>query len=111
MEATIYFILLAAVFFVMMRYGCGAHVMGHGHSHGSTGTSAGSKDLQWIPPAADLDPVCGKTVDTAGAKSSVHAGRVYYFCSQNCRERFETAPDTYLKKVPGRVQEMEQPHA
>lgn len=33
MEAVVYFILWAGLFFVMMRYGCGAHVMGHGHKH------------------------------------------------------------------------------
>jgi hypothetical protein len=32
----LYFLLLAGLVFVIMRYGCGAHVMGHGH-HGGAG--------------------------------------------------------------------------
>lgn len=43
-----------------------------------------------------MDPVCGKTVSTETAKPSVHDGHVYYFCSRDCRERFEAAPEQYL---------------
>jgi hypothetical protein len=43
-------LLFAGVFYLMMRFGCGAHMM-HGH-HGS------SKD----DPEKYTDPVCGKDV-------------------------------------------------
>lgn len=33
MSALLYFLLWGAFFFVMMRFGCGAPVMGHGRSH------------------------------------------------------------------------------
>ena len=33
MEALVYFAVWAALIFVMMRFGCGAHVLGHGHHH------------------------------------------------------------------------------
>ena len=33
MPTVIYFLLWGALFFVMMRFGCGAHIMGHGHGH------------------------------------------------------------------------------
>ncbi len=36
MESLIYFLLFAGAFFLMMRFGCGAHVMGHGHGHGES---------------------------------------------------------------------------
>ena len=52
--------------------------------------------MRWIPPAKDVDPVCGKTVSTATAKPSVHEGSVYYFCSRECREVFEAAPEQYV---------------
>ena len=52
--------------------------------------------MRWIPPAKDVDPVCGKTVSTHGAKPSVSDGSVYYFCSRECREIFETAPEQYV---------------
>jgi YHS domain-containing protein len=100
MNELAYFMLWAGIIFLMMRFGCGAHVMGHGHGKAKHGEGApkgqATDGLRWIPPADDLDPVCGKTVDTEKAKSSVHDGHVYYFCSRDCRERFEVAPEQYL---------------
>ena len=43
-----------------------------------------------------MDPVCGALVRTDRAKPSLHDGRIYYFCSRDCREIFEAAPDLYL---------------
>lgn len=31
MQTLMYFLFWGAFFFLMMRFGCGAHVMGHGH--------------------------------------------------------------------------------
>lgn len=75
------------LFVVMMRYGCGAHVMGgHGH-HGHHGREGGTDEH---------DPVCGMAVSpTASSAASVHQGRTYYFCSRNCREKFEADPQQY----------------
>jgi len=104
MEALIYFLLWAGVIFLMMRFGCGAHVMGHGHGqHEQRGArpEAGRSDMRWVPPETDADPVCGKTVRTDQAKPSVHDGIVYYFCSRECRERFEAAPDLYVGSIRG----------
>ena len=77
LQNILYFAIWAGFIFLMMRYGCGAHVMGHGHHHGATGS----------------DDRGG----TAGAKSTVHDGHVYYFCSQDCRAKFEAAPTSYVK--------------
>ncbi len=65
--------------------------MGHGHRRHSGGGD------EITTPTKATDPVCGMTVETATAKSSVYDRRVYYFCSQNCREKFEAAPQTYIK--------------
>ena len=37
MPTYLYFLLWGAFFFMMMRFGCGAHIMGHGHGrrHGA----------------------------------------------------------------------------
>ena len=96
-----YFLLLAGLFFLMMRVGCGAHIMGHGHHHGrkEDDDHRGDGNLRWLAPKKAVDPVCGMTVQTAGAKSAVHDGQVYYFCSQDCRQKFEAAPASYVKKV------------
>jgi xanthine dehydrogenase accessory factor len=46
-----------------------------------------------IPRHEALDPVCGMTVDVAGAKySSTFEGTAYYFCSAGCLQRFEEDP-------------------
>ncbi len=102
----LYFLLLAGLFFVMMRFGCGAHIMGHGHSHTqgakSNDDSAGDSSLRWIAPDQAVDPVCGMTVQTAGAagaKTAVYDRHVYYFCSQDCRQKFETSPGAYVKQA------------
>ena len=91
-----YFLLWGAFIFLMMRFGCGAHVMGHRHGHSpkSNGVPLPADPL-WTPPGTALDPVCGMTVKPAGSKSTVHDGHVYYFCSQDCREKFEASPKTY----------------
>jgi membrane fusion protein, copper/silver efflux system len=44
------------------------------------------------------DPVCGMEVDPAKAVHSEHAGKTWYFCSQNCRRDFDANPAKYLAK-------------
>ena len=100
METLIYFLLWAALLAVMLRFGCGAHILGHGQGHAPTQgrTPPGSQgERRWAPPERDRDPVCGMTVETAKAKTSVYDGQVYYFCSSDCRETFEAAPTAYAK--------------
>ncbi len=87
-----------------MRVGCGAHVTGHGHDARSGGQDAeNDQNLRWIPPKRGVDPVCGSTVKTAGAKPSVYDGNVYNFCSRDCREIFEAAPQAYVGIEHGRA--------
>ncbi|MDE2227772.1 MAG: YHS domain-containing protein [Alphaproteobacteria bacterium] len=93
----LYFLVWAGLFFLMMRFGCGAHIMGHGHHHDGARADKPGGNPRWAPPDKAVDPVCGMTVQTDGAKSAVHDGQVYYFCSQNCREKFEAAPASYAK--------------
>ena len=93
MEKVLYLLFWAALFFVMMRFGCGAHIMGHG-GHGRRGSHEGSCD-RLREPATAIDPVCGMTVATSGAKSSIHRGKAYYFCSADCRDKFEAAPQQF----------------
>jgi len=100
LENILYFLLLAGLFVVMMRLGCGAHVMGHGHHGGkSSDDQTSDSNVRLVPADRAVDPVCRMTVQTAGAKSAVHNGRVYYFCSQDCRQKFESNPASYLKSA------------
>ena len=41
------------------------------------------------------DPVCGMTVDRSKARTTEHAGRTVYFCSDHCRHSFEADPDHF----------------
>jgi len=45
------------------------------------------------------DPVCGMEVDpkTATYKSE-HNGTNYYFCSKECKEDFDKAPEQYISE-------------
>lgn len=95
MPSVVYFLLWAALIFVMLRFGCGAHVMGHGHGKAKKGGETARGDARWIAPAKETDPVCNMTVDTVGGKSAIYEGRAYYFCSQECREKFEASPKSY----------------
>jgi YHS domain-containing protein len=111
MQTLIYFLMWGAFIFFMMRFGCGAHVMGHGHGHRHDGTrpdtSSSAGGARWTPPAKDIDPVCGMTVETAGAKSTVYDGHVYYLCSQDCREKFEASPRSYTSGATSSPHTME----
>ena len=45
----------------------------------------------------ETDPVCGMTVEVAGARHrTVHDGRTYYFCAAACLARFEADPAAFL---------------
>ena len=99
MDVLIIVAIWAGLYFLLMHPGRGAHVMGHGHGHGQANGkagNAGNRKPRWMPPEKDTDPVCGKSVRTKNAKPSVHDGNVYYFCSRDCREIFEAAPELYL---------------
>ena len=43
-----------------------------------------------------IDPVCGMQVEVANAAARTeHDGRVFHFCSDHCRRRFEADPQRY----------------
>lgn len=113
MELLLTLALWGVVAFVMMRMGCGAHAMGRGAHRGGSPADGGTgahRAPGWPPPERAIDPVCGETVRTANARPSVHDGRVYYFCSRDCREIFEAAPGLYLSGAKPRQRELEHSH-
>ena len=64
----------------------------------AAGSCCGGHGAKALP--AEVDPVCGMTVDPATAKaSSTHAGRTYYFCCNGCKTKFEADPAGYLAKA------------
>ena len=81
------------LFFFMMRFGCGAHVMG-GHGHGHQGGHGDAND-------ETKDPVCGMPVDLVkSTAASVYQGKTYHFCSATCRDKFDKGPAKYLAALP-----------
>jgi xanthine dehydrogenase accessory factor len=46
------------------------------------------------------DPVCGMTVEVAGARHLVtYGGRDYYFCCPACKRAFEAEPEKYVSPI------------
>jgi YHS domain-containing protein len=44
------------------------------------------------------DPVCGMSVDEKSAPvRTTYAGQTYYFCSNECFQKFNANPKTYAK--------------
>lgn len=45
------------------------------------------------------DPVCGMNIDSAKAKGRTeHKGKNYYFCSDECKVKFDKDPAKYAEK-------------
>ncbi len=40
------------------------------------------------------DPICGMRVDEASALRAEHDGKIFYFCSEHCRQKFLSGPAT-----------------
>jgi len=90
MDGLLSLLLFAGAFFLMMRFGCGAHMMhgNQGHDHRSNSES-GNPDHK--------DPVCGMSVDPNEGYGRMHDGRLYRFCSRDCLDKFEMEPVRYAR--------------
>ena len=45
------------------------------------------------------DPVCNMQVDAqSAAGQSQYQGQTYYFCSQDCKQKFDRNPEQYAKQ-------------
>ena len=89
MDGFFSFLLFAGLFYVMMRFGCGAHMV-HGH-HSGHDTKGADEDKH-------VDPVCGKDVSPNEGYGKMHDDRLYRFCSRQCLDTFEADPERYVKK-------------
>jgi len=78
-------LLFGIVFYLMMRFGCGAHMV-----HGKHG-SHGANQRKYI------DPVCGMEVETEQGYGKMHEGTLYRFCTRRCLDKFDADPNMYLK--------------
>lgn len=60
------------------------HDHSDGHHHGQAGSRAE------LTASADkvLDPVCGMRIAPNEARSAMHNGQKYFFCSDGCKAKF-----------------------
>ena len=77
------FLAFVGLFYVMMRHGCGAHMV-----HGKADSNA----------VDHTDPVCGMKVSQAQGYGLMHRGQLHRFCSRNCLDKFESDPERYLRQ-------------
>lgn len=53
-------------------------------------------------PARSVDPVCGATVDETKAAGKIgYAGEMYYFCSTDCKQKFQENPGACIGQRQG----------
>jgi len=56
-----------------------------------------------VNAALEIDPVCGmgvvpKKAHKAG-RESLYRGKTFYFCSDQCKQRFDSTPESFLKQA------------
>lgn len=87
MDGLLTFLIFAGVFYLVMRFGCGAHMIHGGHGHQGHGNDKADKLI---------DPVCGMQLKNDQGYGKMHDGKLYRFCSRDCLDKFDTEPDKYL---------------
>jgi len=83
-------ILFALFFYLMMRFGCGAHMV---HGHGDHAEPHRPDQGMFI------DPVCGKEIDSDKGYGVMHKGNLYRFCSRECLNQFDEQPMLFINKA------------
>jgi YHS domain-containing protein len=86
-------LIFAGLFYLMMRFGCGAHMVHGGHGKHGEHDGHGGSDVTHV------DPVCGTEVDPQEGYGKMYQRELYRFCSRNCLDKFEAEPDKFLRKV------------
>lgn len=86
MDGWLSFLIFGALFFLMMRFGCGAHM-----AHGRDARPDKASDR-----SGDVDPVCGATVPNEVGYGKMQNGKLYRFCSRQCLDEFEKTPQAYI---------------
>lgn len=52
------------------------------------------------PAVRSVDPVCGMTVnEEKAAGHAQYAGQTYYFCSVDCKTKFQDEPGKYIGQL------------
>lgn len=81
-------------------WACGGACGGGEHSsHELGGQAVQTKaEVKGEEAEAVKDPVCGMDVsDIKKAPSEEYKGKVYYFCSENCKKTFKKNPKSFIE--------------
>ncbi len=95
MDGLLTFLLFAGLFYFMMRFGCGAHMVHGGH---------GSHSEHKSDKPSHTDPVCGEEVAIEKGYGKMFEGTLYRFCSRACLDKFDANPQQYLEDSQGEAQ-------
>lgn len=87
MGGLLWLLVIAVLFYFMMRFGCGAHMVHGGHG-GSVEATSKDADLK--------DPVCGMRFPASTGHSRMYQGQEYRFCSRKCLDQFDAEPARYV---------------
>ena len=97
-------LLFAALFYFIMRFGCGAHMV-HGHGGGGRGEHAGhggqAERGGHEQGLTAKDPVCGMDVAPGQGYVKNYGGREYRLCSRACLDKFDANPNQYASVQEG----------
>lgn len=93
MEGLGSWILFIVLFYMMMRFGCGAHML---HGHGTHGDSDHDRGNSKGTTHRFIDPVCGKQVESSEGYGKMYQGMPYRFCSRDCLDRFDADASRYV---------------
>jgi YHS domain-containing protein len=110
MEGLLWLLIWGGLFYFMMRFGCGSHMV-HGHGgHGGHGSKGGHEGhggqsgheahgaQKPRTAGAAQDPVCGMDVAPDDGYGRIYEGREYRFCSRKCLDQFDASPSRYASK-------------
>ncbi len=88
MEGLFSLLIFVGLFYVMMRFGCGAH-MSHGGRH--------SRKNEGDHVSKHIDPVCGMEVEANQGYGKIHDTHLHRFCSRECLDKFDADPGSYTQ--------------
>ena len=91
MQGLLSFLLFAVFFYLMMRFGCGAHMVHGGHG----GHGGGEREEHQPSTGSATDPVCGMAVEPGRGYSETYGDRQFHFCSRKCLDKFDAEPRRY----------------
>jgi YHS domain-containing protein len=80
------------------------HVAAHTHAEHAQAEQSEHDHHAHAEEGMAIDPVCGMKVKKEDAKfTHVHNGKTYYFCMEECKDKFVKAPGNYILDDEGIV--------